>query len=139
MADLSITAANVKPGDGAVLQSGIAGVAITHGQAVTVDSATGKVVLAGAASTAAVANMKGIAVSESVGDGQPITYQTHGWVEGMATTEGLVYLLSGTAGGLSPHTDVTTPASTEYACVGGVGGSNSELILGILATSQQVA
>ena len=138
MADLSVTVADCKPAAGAVLASGIAGEAITEGQPVSIDSATGKLHPAGANSTAALAQVAGIAVNSPAGDGQPISYQTAGWLEGMGATEGMHYLLSGTAGGISTHTDATTPASGEYSIPIGIGGPSSELIIGIHNTTQQV-
>ena len=139
MADLTVTAASCKPAAGAVSHSGVAGVAITQGQPVAIDSATGKLIVAVATPSASVAQVVGIATSESTGDGQPIQYQSAGWLEGMGTTEGLIYLLSGTAGGISAHTDVTTPVNPEFTSILGIGGPNSELIIGIQNSTQQVA
>lgn len=121
MADLSPTAASIASGPNAVTRSGYAGAAIAQGEAVYFDPYTNRFRLAIATGTELQAACVGIALSEATGDGQPIQVQTAGWIKGMGQTEALIYILSSTAGALSPHTDATTPASTEFCTIVGVG------------------
>jgi hypothetical protein len=140
MADLSVTVGEVKSGDDAVLYEGIAGATVTAGQAVYLDPADNKLKLA-IATSAAPARVKGLALHASA-DGQPLTIQTDGdFVIGAtaAPTAGLAYVLSGVAGGISPHTDVTTPASGEYLTVVGVAAGTGILRLCITASEQALA
>ncbi len=138
MADLSVTVADVKPGAGASTKSGIAGTTITAGQALYKDPVTGKLLLAKALGAAVEAQVVGVSRHAALAD-QPIDYQDDGDIEGMGTTEGLVYILSTVAGGISPHTDVSTPASTEFVSLIGVGGPSGKLSLGIFNSGHQLA
>lgn len=140
MADLSVTVGEVKSGDDAVLYEGIAGATVTAAQAVYLDPADNKLKLA-VATSIGPARVKGLTL-HAAADGQPLTIQTDGdFVIGAtaAPTAGLVYILSGTAGGLSPHTDVTTPASGEFLTVIGGTVGTGILRLGILITNKALA
>jgi hypothetical protein len=109
MSDLAITAASVLPGSGAVLQTGVAGEALTAGQAVYQKSADSKWYKADCNSaTAEVRVATAIAVTGSAA-GQPVEVQTSGQITiGATVVEGVVYYLSGTAGGIRPVADNTT-------------------------------
>jgi hypothetical protein len=108
LADLTITAANVAKGTGASTASGIAGVTITAGQSVYLDSATSTIKLADADSSATTAATVGIALHGSLA-GQPITYQVSGQITvGGTMTAGKLYVVSATAGGIAPSADLTT-------------------------------
>lgn len=106
MADLTITAANVKQGSNALTTDGLAGAVISAGQAVT-RSVTGRFVL----SDNDAPNLKqvdGIALNGAA-DGQPLRVQTGGDLTlGATLTAGTAYYLSGTPGGICPVGDVTT-------------------------------
>ncbi|MGE0845835.1 MAG: hypothetical protein AB7L41_06165 [Flavobacteriaceae bacterium] len=129
MTDISITAANVVKGANAVTESGIAGATITAGQAVYLDSATGKYKLADSNdATAAVRQPRGIALN-GASDGQPLTIQKSGDITiGATLTAGVAYYLSDTAGGICPVADV---GSGEYACIIGIAESTSVLHIAI--------
>ncbi|MDI7864088.1 hypothetical protein MRS76_19245 [Rhizobiaceae bacterium n13] len=107
MADITITAANVKQGANANVTDGIAGATITAGQAVHKSATTGKYIL----SDNDGANLKqvdGIAL-HAASDGQPLKVQTGGDITiGATITAGTAYYLSGTPGGICPVADVTT-------------------------------
>ena len=108
MSDLSITAANVKPGAGANIKSGTAGAAITAGQVVYFNSAN-KYVLSDndGSGTRAV---DGITLNGASAD-QPISVQGIKAGEitiGATLTPGTTYYLSGTPGGICPIADVTS-------------------------------
>lgn len=109
MADLAITAANVAPGTGASLSTGIAGAAITAGQKVYFDSATRTYKLADCNSaTAAARSPSGVAL-DNAAIGQPITVANSGPVTiGAALTPGLGYYLSANPGGICPVADLVT-------------------------------
>lgn len=108
MADLTITAANVAAGSTAAKATGTAGVTITAGQVVYLDSATNTIKLADADASSATATCIGIALHASLA-GQPISYQTDGTITiGATLTAGKVYVVSATAGGIAPSADLTT-------------------------------
>lgn len=124
MADLSITASNVKLVSGPTGE-GTSGLAFEAGTALYKDAADGKLKKA-TATTLAGARFVGIALNNADAADQPVRYAEPGAVVELGTgTTGLLYVVSGTAGGLSPHTDATTPASGEYSTVACIGiGSN---------------
>ena len=107
MADISITAANVQPGAGAVTNTLAAGTTITAGETVYVSGGT--LLLANADGTALTANCVGIALNGG-STGQPITYQSGGDITiGGTLVVGGTYVVSGTnPGGVAPIADVTT-------------------------------
>lgn len=123
MSDLSITAANVIASTDAVTEVRPAGVALTAGQWVYLDSATDTYKLADADSaTAAVRSPRGQALNGG-GIGQPIQIIRSGSVTvGGTMTAGLVYYLSKTAGGMCPVADI---ASGGYATSLGIATSTT--------------
>lgn len=130
MVDLVITPASVVAGSNAKIARGTAGVALTAGQVVYLDSATtGKYQLADTDSaTAAVRSPHGVALHAASAD-QPISVQTEGDITIGATIEaGAPYFLSGTPGGLAPFADV---AAGDYPCIIGMGKSTSVLAIDI--------
>jgi hypothetical protein len=106
MTDLVITPANVEQGEGAVLRTGIAAVAITAGQ-VLYRLSDGTLGLADADNaTAAIRKAVGVAVNNAAA-GQPVSYQTAGRINiGASVTQGEIYVLSGAAGGICPEADL---------------------------------
>jgi hypothetical protein len=129
MADLTITAANVIAGSNATKESGIAGEAITAGQAVYKSSTTGKYMKADSNSgTAEARKPLGIALNGAA-DGQPLAVQKAGDITiGATLTAGTAYYLSDTAGGICPLADVGVG---EYICLLGLAKSTSVLALNI--------
>lgn len=107
MTDLSITATSVKAGGNAIIAHGLAGVAITAGQPVYLDAATGTYKLADN-NLAGAENVTGIALNGAA-SGQPVAVQTSGDITiGATLTAGSAYCLSATAGGIAPVADLTT-------------------------------
>ena len=132
MADLTITAASVLPGTGAVIEKGTAGATITAGQVVYLDEATtGEYLLADTDSATAAARVpRGIALN-SASDGQPLSIIKSGPVTiGATIAAGVAYYLSGTAGGICPVADV---ASNDYPSILGMGSSTTVLQVDIQA------
>jgi hypothetical protein len=126
MADLSITAASVVAGQGAVIENGIAGAAITAGQWVYLDSTTtGRYQLADNNSATAAARVaRGVALNGAA-NGQPLAIAKGGPVTiGATLTPGVAYYLSATAGGICPVADLTTGS---YPCLLGMAVSASVL------------
>jgi hypothetical protein len=130
MTDLSITAANVLAGEGAVTDRGVAAAAITAGQVVH-KNAVGKFDLADTDSaTAIVRKPYGIALN-SAAAGQPVSVLKSGPVTiGATVTKGVAYYLSGTAGGICPVADV---AAGDYTAILGIATSATELMVDIQA------
>lgn len=107
--DITITAANVIPGSDATYFDRTAGDTITAGQPVYLDSTDSKLKLADAnAASAAAATVKGIAL-HGAASGQPLKVQTSGSITiGATVTQGTIYVLSATAGGIAPAADLAT-------------------------------
>lgn len=123
MSDLSITAANVVPAANAILIDGIAGATIAAGQLCYKDS-TNQYQLSDANGAAALRTVDGIAVN-SASSGQPIKLQTGGDLNpGATVVVGKPYVLSATAGGIAPVTDLATG---HYVSTIGIGTTASNI------------
>lgn len=109
MTDLAITASQVIPSaTDAVIARGVAAVAITAGQVVFLDPNTNTYKLWDANDTAANTRALVIALN-SPAAGQQIVVQSAGLLTlGAAATmtAGLVYVASGTPGGIAPSADI---------------------------------
>lgn len=125
MADLVLTAANVLATGGSRKLDGVAGAAITAGQVVYREAATGTYKLADCDSgTAEARSPKGIALNGAA-TGQPIKVHVGGPITlGAVLTAGVTYYLSPTAGGICPVADV---ASADYPVILGIAKSASVL------------
>lgn len=130
MADISITAANVVAGSGAVTETRLAAVAIAAGEVVYLD-ANSKYNLADTDSaTAIVRKPRGIALN-SAAAGQPVQIIRSGDVTlGAVLTKAVAYYLSGTPGKLAPIADV---AAGDYTAIIGMAISSSVLRVDIQA------
>lgn len=119
-ADLSITAANVKPSTSAVTRTLTAGEALAAGQLVYRLSTDGKVYKADCDSaTAAVRDVYGIAVTGAASGGLVVVcLEDSDLTIGATVTNGVVYGLSATAGGIAPWADQTTGWYPTVLCVG---------------------
>lgn len=137
MSDLSLTAANVVPGTGAQLGYGTAGVAITAGQMLYEDAAdANKLKLADANGASALRTPIGMAVCNAA-IGQRVTYQKGGEAAmGSVLTQGTIYVLSDTAGGIKPSADL---ASGHYVCIVGVAKSASVMTMHLWASGNAPA
>jgi hypothetical protein len=130
MADLVITAANVVSGTGARIAEGTAGVALTAGQVVYLDSATSTYKLADNDSgTAAARSPKGIALHAAAA-GQPIAVHTKGPITiGATVAASGIYVLSSTAGAICPAADL---GSGDYTSIIGLGTSTTVIEVNIM-------
>lgn len=133
MADLSITAASVVPSTAAVkvTRNVAAGVTITAGQLVYLDSNTLKLTDNDASAAAAV--VAGIAVNGGSA-GQPVTYVTSDpkLAIGATVAVGAVYTSSGTAGGIAPIGD---KATGDFITVVAVGVSTTQVNFSLMPAS----
>jgi hypothetical protein len=129
MADLSITAANVVAGAGAVTENGSAGEAVTAGQPVYKDPTSNKYMKADSNSaTVAARQARGIALNGAALD-QPLVIHRAGDITlGAVLTPGTAYYLSDAPGGICPLADVGTG---EYVCQLGIAKSASVLAVNI--------
>ncbi len=118
MADLTITAANVLAGSGAVTENGTLGATVTAGQVLYKAAADGKWYLADNNSASAeVRQAKGIALNGGAA-GQPVRVLKSGLCTiGATLTAGVAYYLSDTPGGICPVADV---GAGEYSCLVGI-------------------
>jgi len=112
MADVAVTAANVRPLHGAVVRRGTAGATLTPGQAVYLDGANGWKLAD--ADALASAQARGIVIADGVGSvsfasGARVDIVIYGPVVGYASmTPGGAAFVSTTAGAI----DQTAPAAT---------------------------
>lgn len=129
MADIAITATSVVGGGSATRETGSAGVAITAGQAVYLDSATNKYKLSDA-NAAGAKTVRGIALNGAALN-QPVVVQKDGPITiGATLVAGTTYCLSATSGGICPQADLTTG---DDVVVVGVAASASVLNINIQA------
>lgn len=129
MADLSITATQVDAGADAIFGEGPAGEAITHGESVYKKESDGKIYKADADASEEAARAVGIAVSESVGAKGRIIFQKSGTFQpgaGASVTQGEIYYVSDTAGGIKPDADL---GSGDYVTLLGVGDSSGNIVM----------
>ncbi len=132
MADLSITATQVLPGEDATIVSGVLGATVTTGMTLYLDRETTRYLAADANLTQASADAVGIALNGG-GVGQSVRVQTEGTVilgAGAAPVLGTIYVVSGTPGGIAPAADLATGW---WRTVLGVGDAGNSLALGINA------
>lgn len=125
MADLSITAASVVAGSGAKKLEGTAGASVTAGHVCYLDPTTNTYKLAdNDHATAAVRSPAGIALHAAAAN-QPLTVLTEGPITiGAALTAGVVYYLSGNAGGIAPIADI---GAGDYPTIIGIATSTTVL------------
>ena len=108
MVDLVITAASVKKTATSQFTPGIAGAAITAGQALAQNAAGVMVLYDADSATAELRVFKGIALHAAAVD-QPISYATKGPLTiGAAVVASTPYFGSATPGGICPAADVVT-------------------------------
>lgn len=134
MAEIVVTPDSVLAGEDAAFYQGTAGVAVTAGQAVTLDPATKRLVLADSNAAVGLATVKGISL-HAAAVGQPLRVQTNGTVTVGGTTVGVIYVLSGTPGGIAPAAD---QAAGMYTSVIGVGAPTGGLKLSLINSGQQM-
>lgn len=131
MADVTITAASVKPGANAQKQRVTLGATVTQGMALYLDTSDNKYKIADCTTSLATAAVVGIALTAGA-DGQPGVIQTDGYVTtGTDLTANTIYVLS-TTGKICPAADFN--ALTDYLTVIGCSVSTTSLKLGINAT-----
>lgn len=131
MADATVTAANVQPvttgTSKTVYGKGTSAATVTAGQALYKNS-SGTWGLADADSSATTAGLNGVGVALNGGaSGQPLEIATSGEYDpGFTATEGVIYVLSGTAGGIAPSADLATG---DWVTILGVGNSSGNIDL----------
>lgn len=127
MTDLSITAANVLASEDATFASGVAGEAVTAGQAGYRDRTTGKYMKADSNSASSDARRATCIFLNSAAADQPVKVQKSGEITiGATLSAGTPYFLSDTPGGICPFADIGTG---EYVCQIGIAKSTSVLLL----------
>jgi hypothetical protein len=125
-ADLTVTAASVVPDSGYQYVDVTAGVTITAGQAVFLDSTNSSKAALAKSDTAAHATISGIAL-QNASAGQPIRIMTGGTLNpGATVTVGKVYVVSANGGGIAPVSDL---ASGNYVTIIGIGTTSSKIVL----------
>lgn len=138
MADITVTAANVAPGSDAFINKDYNfGATVTQGQSVYLDTSTTPPTwkLADADSTATTAAAKGMSLNAG-SSGQPAAVQiSGGYNPGGTVAVGTIYVVSGTAGGICPSSDL---ASGDWVTIVGIGTTTSNIQLLFLASGVQV-
>lgn len=110
MSDISVTATSVVAAASALVEHGLkAGTTLTAGQVVYKDPADGLLKLSdNDNASATIRSVYGITLNGGAAN-QPISVIKRGQLTlNAALTKGVVYALSGTAGGIAPLADVTT-------------------------------
>ena len=131
MADLTITAANVLSA-GTSFSRATAGVALTQGEVIYLDSADGNLAKLADASAAATATIAGIVVTEAAA-AQPVLYVKTGAITiGDTVATGTVYVVSATAGKIAPIADLS---STEIVSVLGIASSTTVITMNVWNTA----
>lgn len=126
MADLSVTAASVAVGTGSVISDVTAGATITAGKSCYLDSSNQAQLTD--ADVLGTASATGIALN-GASSGQPVRLQIAGNINpGATVTVGVIYVVSTTAGGIAPSTDL---GSGDFVSVLGVGTTSSNILMGI--------
>lgn len=130
MADITVTAANVKPvGTSRTLQTVQYGETVTQGQPVYLKSDT-KYWKADA-DTSAEAAAIGIVITPGVADDYGVIVTTGQVNMGATLAVGQVYVVSVNAGGVAPYSDLGTG---DYVTILGVASTTAILDIGINAT-----
>jgi len=130
MADLSITPANVVPST-TNFARGIAGAAISAGDALKIDTANNNKLALASNDTEANSIVEGIAVCDAAAD-QPVNYvkQDQGLDLGATLTVGETYVLSA-SGAIAPIGDLT---SGDYVSIIGVASATDSIKLSIFSS-----
>lgn len=138
MADITITAANVKVESGAVIAPAPVqvGEAVTQGKVGYLDSATGKYMLAQSDGTAAQAAAAGIFVTPAATNGSAVLAKSGPMDLGATLVVGTTYVVSQTAGGIAPIADV---ASGDFVTILGVAVAADQLTLNIVTSGIEAA
>jgi len=136
MADVSVTAANVRPGStqgGATVQTVTAGETITAGMVCYKKDSDGEYYRGDADNSAETAGSEGLVIAISnAADGESMLVQSRGtYTVGGTVVVGEVYVLSATTGGIAPVSD---GASGWYSSILGTGSSTTEINLNIDVT-----
>lgn len=137
MAAISITAASVVKGsDATVVQTFLAGEAVTAGQCVYLKGSDDRWWLAQCDGTAAEAAARGIALNGAAA-GQPVAVQTAGTITiGGTVVVGTVYCVGATYGAVVPWSDL---ASTNKLTILGYASAAGTLTIAVNATGVAVA
>ena len=134
MSDITITSASVKKTATTVVETGVAGQAITAGHPVYRKALDNKLYLCDADLSDVAAEAVGIALNDTAGVDAPLDYAVDGDLTFNAgLTAGTIYVVSATAGGIAPSADLDTN-STWYATILGVASSTTNLKLAIKAS-----
>lgn len=134
MADLTITAANVKAGSNNTRTSLVqAGEAVTQGQPVYLAS-DGKYYQTDANDTAVKAQAKGIAITPASTDGYFLLGVDGLLNLGATLAVGQVYVVSATKGGIAPYADLTT---NDYVTILGVATTTALLDFNLVVSGVQ--
>lgn len=125
MADITVTAGSVLPGTNPAYEDGTAGGTLTAGMSLYKDASdSNKWKAADANASASAAAARGIA-THGASSGQPIRVQTGGGIDlGATLAVGRIYVVSATAGGIAPSSDLTTGW---YTCILGIATTASNL------------
>lgn len=135
MADLSITAANVKKGTTGEIKRATAGATITAGQVLYKDTSdSNKFKLADVTTSSATATVAGVALNNAAAS-QPVNYVDAGTLDlGATLTVGSTYVLSA-SGAIAPIGDL---ASSDYVSYIGYATAADSMTLMVESTGVTV-
>lgn len=136
MADLSVTAANVRPKASATISTVDAGETITAGQPVYKKVSDSKYYRADANVGSEEAAASGIAITNADANEKLIILSKGGIDPGATVVIGETYIVSATVGGIAPIGDL---AASSYVTHLGIGKAADEITVGIVASGVQRA
>lgn len=128
MADISVTAANVGVTTDSVVELVQVGETVTQGQPGYKKASDGLYYKADANASSATAAALGVFVTGASTNGYALLCRSGSYLAGATLTVGETYVVSATAGGIAPLSDVTTGW---YVTILGVASSASTLALSI--------
>jgi hypothetical protein len=129
MADLSITAANVGVTSSSVVELVQVGESVSQGQPAYKKAIDGLYYKADSNASLATAAALGVFITAASTNGYALIVKSGSYLAGATLTVGETYVVSATAGGIAPLSDVTTGW---YVTILGVASSTSTLALDIV-------
>jgi hypothetical protein len=130
MADVSVTATDVKARPNATIGTGTAGAAITAGQPIYKDTSDSNKYKLADKDALAASVAAGIALHAATAN-QPIDFVKSGGIElGSVVKPGTIYVVSSTAGGIGTSTDIV---ATDYTTTVGIATATNILSVSIQA------
>ena len=126
MADLTITAANVKAGSNSKIQKFQSGATITRGEQFYLDSTDSNKAKLAVTSSEAAAETRGVCLQDAVADDYFVGVVLGKYDAGATTVVGRLYVVSDTAGAIAEYNS-THPGTGDYVSILGRGAAGNQI------------